>query len=80
MKEKNNLEAEKFKAQQKIVAAEATARAIKIQAEAITQQGGKDYVQLKAVEKWNGVLPTQMIPGSSVPFVNLTGFDRGGNK
>src|SRR3990172_6142591 len=78
LKEKNNLEAEKFKAQQKIVAAEATARAIKIQAEAITQQGGKDFVQLKAVEKWNGVLPTQMIPGSSVPFINLTGFDKGG--
>lgn len=24
-----------------------------------------------AVEKWNGVLPTQMIPGSSIPFINL---------
>lgn len=69
--EKNNLEAEKFKAQQKIVAAEARAREIKIQAEAVQSQGGKDYVQLKAVEKWDGKLPVQMIPGGTVPFINL---------
>lgn len=69
--EKNNLEAEKFKAQQKIVAAEARAREIKIQAEAVQSQGGKDYVQLKAVEKWDGKLPTQMIPGGTVPFLSL---------
>lgn len=28
-------------------------------------------VQQKAIEKWNGQLPTQMIPGSAVPFINL---------
>jgi len=26
---------------------------------------------LQAVEKWDGKLPTQMIPGSTLPFINL---------
>lgn len=69
--EKNNLEKVKYKAQQRITEATAQATAIKIQAEAINKQGGKDYVQLKAIEKWDGKLPEQMIPGGSVPFLNL---------
>lgn len=69
---KNKLEQVKFEAEQRVASAEAEARAIKIQAEAVTQQGGKDYVQLKAIEKWDGHLPQQMIPGSTVPFLNLT--------
>ncbi len=69
--EKNNLEKVKYKAQQRITEATAQATAIKIQAEAINKQGGKDYVQLKAIEKWDGKLPEQMIPGSTVPFINL---------
>jgi len=72
LKAKNKLEQVKFEADQRVAQAEAEARAIKIQAEAITQQGGEDYVQLKAIEKWNGVLPSQMIPAGSVPFLNLT--------
>lgn len=54
-----------------IIAAEAQAEAIKIQAESINSEGGADYVQLQAVQKWNGVLPTQMVPGSAVPFINV---------
>ncbi len=72
LKERNNLEAVKFRAQQQIASAEAAARAIKIQAEAITQQGGKDFVHLKAIEKWDGKLPQQMIPGGAVPFINVS--------
>jgi regulator of protease activity HflC (stomatin/prohibitin superfamily) len=34
------------------------AEAIKAQAEAINNAGGAEYVQLKWIEKWNGVLPT----------------------
>lgn len=60
-----------FEAQQKIETATAEAKAIEIQARAITQQGGRDYVNLKAIEKWNGLLPQQMIPGGTVPFINL---------
>lgn len=80
--QKNKLEQVKYEAEQaiaqangvsqaRVINAEAEAEAIKIQAAAITQQGGKDYVQLKTIEKWNGILPTQMIPGSAIPFINL---------
>ena len=55
-----------------IIAAEAQAKAIQIQAEAIQQQGGANYVELQAVQKWDGHLPTQMIPGATLPFINLT--------
>ena len=67
----NKLEQVKFEAEQRITQATAEAEAIRIQAQAITQQGGKDYVALKTIEKWNGMLPTQMIPNGTVPFVNL---------
>jgi regulator of protease activity HflC (stomatin/prohibitin superfamily) len=69
---KNKLEQVKFEADQRVAQATAEAEAIKIQATAINSQGGADYVQLKAIEKWNGNLPTQMIPGGTVPFINLT--------
>lgn len=70
--EKNNLAKVKYLAEQKVATATADATAIAIQAKAVTSQGGKDYVQLKAIEKWDGHLPTQMIPGSAVPFIDLT--------
>ncbi len=68
---KNKLEQVKFEADQTIAKAQADAEAIRIQAQAINSQGGADYVQLQAIAKWNGILPTQMIPGSTVPFINL---------
>ena len=55
--EKNKLEKVKYESEQKIVAAEAQAKAIEIQAKAIQSQGGKEYVNLKWVEKWDGKLP-----------------------
>jgi len=60
-----------FEAQQRIEQSRAEAEAIRIQAAAVTQQGGKDYVQLQAIEKWNGQLPNQFVPGSAMPFLNL---------
>lgn len=68
---RNKLEEVKYQAAQRIEKAKAEAMAIRIKAKAITQQGGKDYVSLKAIEKWNGVLPVQMIPNATVPFINL---------
>lgn len=68
---KNKLEQVKFEADQRVAQAQAEAEAIRIQAQAIQNQGGAEYVQLQAIEKWNGVLPNQMIPGSTVPFINL---------
>jgi regulator of protease activity HflC (stomatin/prohibitin superfamily) len=71
LKAKNDLERVKMEAEQKVTRAKADAESIRIQAQAITQQGGKDYVQLQAIEKWDGKLPTSMIPAGSVPFMNL---------
>lgn len=68
---RNKLEQVKFEAQQTVEKAKAEAEAIRISAQAINSQGGEDYVSLKAVEKWDGKLPVQMIPNSSVPFLNL---------
>ncbi|HXS80783.1 MAG TPA: prohibitin family protein, partial [Gammaproteobacteria bacterium] len=30
-----------------------------------------DLVQLQAVEKWDGKLPTTMVPSSALPFINV---------
>lgn len=77
LREKNNLERVKFEAEQKVVAAEAEAEKIRIEAQAL-RANGEDIIakieaeaKLEAVKKWNGVLPTQMIPGTAVPFINL---------
>lgn len=69
---KNKLDQVKYEADQRVAQAQAEAEAIKIQAQAIQQQGGSDYVQLQAIAKWDGHLPAQFVPGSSVPFLNLT--------
>ncbi len=67
---KNKLEQVKYEAEQRVTTAKGEAEAIRIQAQAIQQQGGAAYVNLKAVEKWNGTLPTYML-GNSVPFINI---------
>jgi regulator of protease activity HflC (stomatin/prohibitin superfamily) len=48
---------------------DAEASAIRARADAL--RANADLVQLQAVEKWDGKLPTTMIPGSALPFVNL---------
>ncbi len=70
--EKNKLVQIQYEAQQTIETAKATAEAQRISSAALAAQGGADYVQLKAIEKWNGMLPQQMVPGATVPFLNLT--------
>ena len=47
--------------------AEAQAKANKVLAESITPE----FIQYQALEKWNGVLPTTMLPNGSMPFVNV---------
>lgn len=69
--QKNKLEQVKYEAQQQIETAKAEAESIRIKAQAVTQQGGADYVRLQAIAKWNGNVPTTMIPGASVPFIDL---------
>lgn len=46
---------------------EAEARAIEAKARAFLDNPG--YTNLIAVERWNGVLPTTMLPGSAMPFI-----------
>ena len=48
----NKLKQVEFEAAQRLAQATAEAEAIKIQAQAITQQGGAEYVRLKWVEAW----------------------------
>ena len=48
---------------------DAEAEAIRARGKALKEN--KELVELITAERWNGVLPTQMIPGSAVPFVNI---------
>lgn len=48
---------------------EAEAAAIRARADAL--RANADLVQLQAVEKWDGKLPTTMVPGSALPFLNM---------
>ena len=57
-------------AQSRVAQAEGEAKAIAIQAQAIQTSGGANYVQLKAIEKWDGKLPAYN-GGGVVPFVNI---------
>lgn len=67
---KNKLDQVKYEADQRVAEADGEAKAIAIQAQAIQQQGGAAYIQLKAIEKWSGILPQYML-GNSTPFINL---------
>lgn len=68
---RNKLEQVKFEAEQRVATAKAEAEAIRIQAQAITQQGGAEYVRLKQTEKWDGKLPVNMYGSAPVPFINV---------
>lgn len=70
---KNKLDQVQFEAQQTVASAKAQAEAIQIQAQAINSQGGADYVMLQIANKWDGHLPTTMVPGGALPFLNLAG-------
>ena len=68
---KNNLERIKVEADQKIAQARGEAEAIRIQADAIRAQGGKEYVNLKGIEKWDGRLPTYTGGNGPMPFLEI---------
>lgn len=53
----------------KEVNGKAEAVAIKARADALAANAG--LVDLMAVEKWNGALPATMVPGSTIPFLNM---------
>lgn len=68
VEERNRTVQVKEKAAQKVLIAKAEATAISVMAKALAKN--KDLIQLEAVKKWNGVLPT-MTMGGALPFINL---------
>ena len=79
-KVQQNAQREKVQAEILVIQAKAKADAKKLQgdaeAHAINARGkalrdNPSLVELVQAEKWNGVLPTTMVPGSAVPFINV---------
>ncbi len=68
VEEKNRTVKIAEQAKQAVLRAQAEAKAIRIKAQALSQN--KDLIQLEAVRKWNGVLP-QYTMGNTVPMINL---------
>lgn len=64
------VELARAEAERKRVEAQGDADAIRLRAQAITANGGAEYVQLQAISKWDGKLPTTM-PGTATPFVHV---------
>jgi len=59
-----------FDAQKVVAKAKGEAEAIAAQAIAIKAAGGAEYLQLQAINKWNGQLPTYVGAGAPLPFIN----------
>jgi len=79
-KVQQNAQREKVQAEILVIQAKAEADAKKLQgdaeAHAINARGkalrdNPSLVELVQAEKWNGVLPTTMVPGQTVPFINV---------
>jgi regulator of protease activity HflC (stomatin/prohibitin superfamily) len=79
-KVQQNAQREKVQAEILVIQAKAEADAKKLQGEAeayaINARGkalrdNPALIELVQAEKWNGVLPTTMVPGSAVPFINV---------
>lgn len=69
---------EEEKKKQEILKAEALAEKTRLEAEALASQQGNKVIEkieaeaaLEAARKWNGVLPTQMVPGGALPFIDV---------
>ena len=67
--EKNRLLVAEVEAERKRTEARGEADSIRIKAEAVSKQGGAEYVQLQAVQKWDGKLP--QVSGSATPFIQI---------
>lgn len=64
------VELAKAEAERQRVEAQGIADSIRIKAAAVASQGGKEYVELKAIEKWDGKLPST-IAGGTTPLIHL---------
>lgn len=73
LKAKRDLERVKIEAEQKVTAAKAEAEALRLQRANISPELielRKVEANLKAIEKWNGILP-QVTGGGAVPFIGV---------
>lgn len=68
----NNTRRVTEEAKQAVEEAKGKAEAIRIQAEAIKQNGGKEYLELQAINAWDGKLPNTILGGQATPFINLS--------
>lgn len=64
---KNKLEQVKYEAQQQIEEARGKAEAISIESQALREN--PDILQLRAIEKWNGIMP--QVTGGAMPFIQV---------
>lgn len=69
---------EEEKKKQEILKAEALSEKTRLEAQALSSQQGEKVIAkiyaeaaLEAAKRWTGVLPTQMIPNSTLPFIEL---------
>lgn len=59
-------------AQQAIARAQGNSESIRIEAQAIANQGGEAYIRMKAIDKWNGVMPTTIMGnGGPTPIFSV---------
>ena len=65
---RNKLEQIKFEADQRIAEARGKAEAIRVESDAL--RSNPQILELRALEKWDGVLP-QVTGGGGVPFINI---------
>ncbi|HET8986578.1 MAG TPA: SPFH domain-containing protein [Trueperaceae bacterium] len=59
----------KAQAEATILAGDAEASAIRVKGEAL--RDNPELIALITAENWNGVLPTTMLPGGTIPFIDL---------
>ena len=60
-----------FEAEQKVAQAKGEAESIRIQSEAIQQNGGEAYLRMKTIERWNGALPQYVGAGNPMSMFSL---------
>jgi prohibitin 2 len=65
---KNVLEQKKYEAQQLVITAQGQADASKLQIATINQNGGMQYLQWIAIQKWDGKMPL-VVGSGSMPFI-----------
>ena len=71
LKEKNVLKQIEYQNEQKVAKARADSTEMAIKMATLKSQSGKEYLQLKWIEKWDGQLPRFVSDGKSIPMVNM---------